>query len=759
MTAQLTAEQRPQDTVVDGGDAALAHVLSASGAMRRSDDPDHILDILVSTVLLVAPVSSVWAGWKSAGAPLRHATLFDPIVEAGPRGDPATRLEAALEAWTPRLAPGRPPFEVDIGDTPLADAGGQPETLSVFPVSSADRLGALVVRAPLARLSTHRALIGLLCERALTALELVSTRAAGRRAEALFETLTQLTASHSDAELVLQTIVRSTAELLDSDAAYVMLVDDEGKTLRVRTAYGITASSFYEPSYPVDGLLPGAAIRKRRVMCVRDLQSHEEAKNSRSEGLRTTMCAPMFVEDRLVGVLMAAHREIREQTPEDRRLMGALANAAAVSIGNASLYAEREDSLARLAEVNRLLEERSAAGERTMAFQQRLTTLVLEAGGLEEIVGAMTATLGCRVVILDRELAVLHASPGAEVDHDALSGAVSSLEGAFGIARITAGADELLIAPLDFAGARSAYVVVIADGNRLEGTNLGMTEAAVTAIGLELMRDRASVEAEARLTGGLFQALLTGDEVDEAAIIRRASYLGYDLSGANAVIAVIADDSSCGRRPLNLETCIQRAIRRHRDGPIAVFEREEAIFVVLSDPDDVPVSLIEEHTALIKQELEVSGRSSGVRIAFSEPHQGVAGVRRAVDEATYALHVLSVLGRNGKPQAFGDLGVWTLLGRVGDADHLRSFADSVLGVLMAHDAERQSQLIDTVRTLVECNFHYRTAAEVLFTHPNTLRYRMARITELTRLDFADADDRLKVELALRILDVIGPGGG
>ena len=39
---------------------------------------------------------------------------------------------------------------------------------------------------------------------------------------------------------------------------------------------------------------------------------------------------------------------------------------------------------------------------------------------------------------------------------------------------------------------------------------------------------------------------------------------------------------------------------------------------------------------------------------------------------------------------------------------------------------------------------------------NTLRYRMSRIDELTGLDFTDADDRLKVEIALRILDAIGP---
>ena len=749
MTPELKTAQQPEPLEMESlsaqpgiSDEVARQLVKASGAMRRSDDPDHVLDVLVSTALLVVPVTSVWAAWKSPGGPLSHATVFDPTATvAGPAVD-REAMEAALESWGDQLAAGNPPFEAS-------------DAVTVFPMSSASRLGALVIGEAHDRLRPELAVISLLCDRALAALELASTRLGGRRTDALFETLTQLAGSYSDTELVLQTIVRSTARLLGMDAAYVMLVDEEHKNLRVRTAHGITSRAFYESTYSIDRLIPGEAIRRRKVVCARDLGAHDEARHSRTEGLRTTLCAPMFVEDELVGVLMAAHREIRELSAEDRHTMMALANAAAVSIGNARLYVEHEESIARLGELNGLLEERSAAGERTMAFQQRLTSLILQAGGLEEIVRVMSETLGCQVVILDRELAVLHTSPDAEIDTDSLRAKMADYEDATGIAVVEAGEHRMLVAPLDLAGARSAYVVVIADEPALEGADLGMTEAAVTAIGLELMRDRASAEAEARLTGGLFQELLAGEE-DEQTLIRRASYLGYELQGANAAIAVVAEDQAGGRRPLSLDTCIQRAIRRRRDAPVAVFEREDALFVVLSDPDELPDAVISDYTALIKQELDVSGRSAGVRIAYAGPHHGIEGVRRAVQEASYALHVLGVLGRTGTPQAFGELGVWTLLGRAGDAAHLMSFADNVLGVLIGQDTERQSQLVDTVRTLVECNFHYRTAAEKLFTHPNTLRYRMSRINELTGLDFADADDRLQVEIALRILDAVGP---
>jgi DNA-binding PucR family transcriptional regulator len=759
LTSGLNAESlalEPPAGLPAAADPAVRQALNAFVAMRRSDDPGHIIDLVVSTALLLAPVPSVWAGWKCDGAPLKHATVFDPTAATAgiPSSDVSEQLEAGLEAWAPRLVGGQPPFEAE--DPRESPAGA---AVTVLPMSAGSRLGALVLGAPLCELTRQLPLLSLLCDRALAALELTSERQSGQRAAALAEALTQLAACYSDPELVLQTIVRSTAGLLGMDAAYVMLAD--GDLLRVRTAHGITSRLFYESTIAVDELLPSKAIRHRRVVCVRDLASHDKAKNSRHEGLRTTLCAPMFVEDQLIGLLMAAHREIRELSQQDRTTMMALANAAAVSIGNARLCAEHKHSIAELAELNATLADRSAAGEQTIAFQQRLTALVLQGGSLDEIVRVMSNTLRCEVLILDRELAVLHASDDATaVDPERVRDAVASLGDATGITRMTVEQSRMLVAPLALAGARSAYVVVIEDDDANAGPQLAMmTETAVTAIGLELMRERASAEAEARLTGGLFGTLLSDEDVDEAAILRRGSYLGYDLAGANVVIAVATADQQGVRRPLSLETCIHRAIRRRGEGPVAVFERDEAIFVVLSDPVDVTAERIKEYTAAIKQELDASGRSAGVRIAHAGPHHGVAGVRLAVNQAQYALHVLGVLGRTGKPHAFGDLGVWTLLGRVGDAEHLTSFAESVLGVLIEHDRERQSQLVDTIRTLVECNFHYRTAAELLFTHPNTLRYRMSRINELTGLDFADADDRLKVEIALRILDVIAPARG
>ena len=585
--------------------------------------------------------------------------------------------------------------------------------------------------------------------------------------EALLGTLAHLAASYSEPDRVLSTIVRSTARLLGTDAAHVMLVDAEQGILRVKTAHGITSKRFYDATCRVDELLPGAAIRTRSVVCVRDMREHEQAIHYRTEGVRTVMCAPMFVEDELLGVLMAAHRTVYEPSTDDVALMAALAGAAAVAIANARLHADRERSIERLGELNRLLAERSEALERTLGFQRAVTSRVLQGRGLADVVETAAASARATLVVVDRDLTPLHpvTTPLADLGLDLDTVAVR----ARGAARRQASpTPEWSRSPARGGRCASsrcrsgpsipAFVLVVPDGDDLDAADLGIVDAAVTAIGLELLRDRATAEAEARVTGGVFQALLSDEHVDEATVLRRAAYLGYELGADNGVLAVRpaldADAAALGRT----EAMVRRAVRRTAR-PTAVFERDNVVYAVVAAGTSEDLT---EQCRLVELEALTTGNGLTVHIAHAGPHRGVPGLRNAVREAHYALHVQTLAQRTGRTTGFDDLGIWALLGRVGDREQLAAFAEGVLGRLLDYDRDRGSDLIHTLRHLARCSYHYRTAADELFAHPNTLRYRVARITELTGLDLADPEDRLRIELALRVLDVLSPpksGGG
>lgn len=67
-----------------------------------------------------------------------------------------------------------------------------------------------------------------------------------------------------------------------------------------------------------------------------------------------------------------------------------------------------------------------------------------------------------------------------------------------------------------------------------------------------------------------------------------------------------------------------------------------------------------------------------------------------------------------------------------------------LPVLLAHDEQAGTRYVDTLYEWLRHPGDPRAASKALRIHPNTLRYRIARITELAGVDFEDADVRLAV---------------
>jgi DNA-binding PucR family transcriptional regulator len=79
--------------------------------------------------------------------------------------------------------------------------------------------------------------------------------------------------------------------------------------------------------------------------------------------------------------------------------------------------------------------------------------------------------------------------------------------------------------------------------------------------------------------------------------------------------------------------------------------------------------------------------------------------------------------------------------------------ESILRSLEAYDLEHSSDLLLTARTFIHTNFNAKLAAQHLHIQPNSVRYRLGRIRELTGSDPLTADGILEIMIALRS---IGP---
>ena len=75
----------------------------------------------------------------------------------------------------------------------------------------------------------------------------------------------------------------------------------------------------------------------------------------------------------------------------------------------------------------------------------------------------------------------------------------------------------------------------------------------------------------------------------------------------------------------------------------------------------------------------------------------------------------------------------------------------VLQPVERYDAVRGALLVDTVLTYCAQGYSFARTAEVMRSHPNTIRYRLDKVRELTGLDHRVAEDLVVLTLCARLV--------
>ncbi|WP_134766742.1 helix-turn-helix domain-containing protein [Nocardioides sp. 1609] len=85
--------------------------------------------------------------------------------------------------------------------------------------------------------------------------------------------------------------------------------------------------------------------------------------------------------------------------------------------------------------------------------------------------------------------------------------------------------------------------------------------------------------------------------------------------------------------------------------------------------------------------------------------------------------------------------------------------EGALARLGAYDAQHRTNLVETLQAWLEAFGDVVAAAEALFVHPNTFRYRLRRVAEVGEMDLTDPDVRFGALLQLRLLPPGAVGAG
>lgn len=261
-------------------------------------------------------------------------------------------------------------------------------------------------------------------------------------------------------------------------------------------------------------------------------------------------------------------------------------------------------------------------------------------------------------------------------------------------------------------------------------------------LALELSHQRTVAEIEVTLRRDLVDDLLAGTDQDGA--YARADALNHDLRCPHYVLVM----QSVGRTDNTLTAVAGRAATALHLNYLQ--GRHGGLVVLLTDGRPDPQALNRTISEISGKTTSVVGIGSRCLVPEDFP-QSFMEARRA----------MSIRLRSVSPQgvaAFDELGFYRLIDAAHGGGEVDSFVREWLGALLDYDSSKNSDLVMTLSDYLECGGNYDESAAVLHIHRSTLRYRLARIAELTGHDLRDVDTRFNLHAATRAWRFLNPDG-
>lgn len=320
---------------------------------------------------------------------------------------------------------------------------------------------------------------------------------------------------------------------------------------------------------------------------------------------------------------------------------------------------------------------------------------------------------------------------------------------------------DAFVHPITVAQDNYGYIVIwLINQQKYE---INALEQASTVAALEIEKIRAVNEVERRFRSQFIQDIISNNISSRAVALSRGQIYGWDLSSSFLPVLLEIDNYEAlyctDQNKLN-PTSILKQLWNAVTQTTSTFTSDGIVV-------DIGSCII----ILIKtQKRGLSGRENGIaesiikgiqqKISSVKNISITTGIGRVIDDvmnlkegfeqAKQALEIGRVINGPGSLTSYNDLGAYRVLVIGRNNPEMLRFSREMVGGLIEYDKKNKGELMRTLEVILECNGNIKDAAIKLYTHYNTIRYRAKSIEKITGTSLNKDEDRLNLQLALRI---------
>lgn len=309
------------------------------------------------------------------------------------------------------------------------------------------------------------------------------------------------------------------------------------------------------------------------------------------------------------------------------------------------------------------------------------------------------------------------------------------------------------------------HIVAWSINTPLGGYDLSVLEIASTTMALEILKALSVKEVENKYKSEFLEDLISLEDRRVEKAIERASFFNINKKDrfVSITLKIKNKEESSNKVEMpsgqiqqyitKIHDLIERTIIKQLGLNAIVVSKTERIQILLSLKKDVKMEpLLEEINKQFQETIE-KFKNLDFRIGIGRPYEGLESFNNSYLDSVKAISTGKILNEKTITN-FENLGIFKILCQDNIEDELVKFYNTTLKPLVEYDNKKSTELVKTLEAFFENNGNLKKMSDTLFTHYNTVLYRIQRINEITKMSLDNPSDRLNLEIALKIKQLL-----
>jgi len=309
------------------------------------------------------------------------------------------------------------------------------------------------------------------------------------------------------------------------------------------------------------------------------------------------------------------------------------------------------------------------------------------------------------------------------------------------------------------------------DKKPITPVELTVIEASTPIVALDLYKKISIFEIQSKHKIEFFEDLLSSEEIRHKKALEIASYFDFQPELNYSVVVVAINDSKKYNKydptttdylhKINMKMfSIIKRITKNRYERIVYGNKSNKIIILFGTENTEKVKKVKQDINLFCNEIirytDYEAISDDICIGIGRNYKETRDLWKSYREANRGIEYLNKFNSK-KIVHYDELGIYRILSYEELQPELKQFYTELLETLVKYDREKGTDFIETLNKYFKYAGNLKKVSEEMYTHYNTVIYRIQRIKEITGIDLEDYNERLNLQISLKIHEMIERG--